>query len=370
VSLVFSPDGLGFYILYLYHIFKKMVSVNRGKLIIDATCAPADISYPTDLALLNGARVHTEKIIDILYKQIKYQTNKKPRTYRNLARKDYLLIAKQRRPSRNKKRQALKKQLQYIKRNLAHIEQLIDSGATLEGLNKKQYKTLLVLTEVYRQQQWLFDNNKQSIEDRIVSLSQPHIRPIVRGKAGKSVEFGAKLSASCFEGYVFLDRMSWDNFNESGDLKAQVEAYHSFTGYYPESVHADRIYRTRENRAWCHEKGIRISGPPLGRPPVNVSKEKKKQALEDDRVRNAIEGKFGEGKRRFGLNRIMAKLDNTSQTTIAITFLVMNLSTWWRRVFYVFLCRADQTMPVFGFNIICAYISLKIRQEKLIFNSV
>ncbi|MEG3918871.1 transposase, partial [Microcoleus sp. T3_A4] len=116
-------------------------------------------------------------------------------------------------------------------------------------------------------------------------------------------------------------------------------------------------------------KGIRISGPPLGRPPVNVSKEKKKQALKDDRIRNAIEGKFGEGKRRFGLNRIMAKLDNTSQTTIAITFLVMNLSTWWRRVFYVFLCRADQTMPVFGLNIICAYILLKIRQDKLIFNS-
>ena len=125
----------------------------------------------------------------------------------------------------------------------------------------------------------------------------------------------------------------------------------------------------RENRAWCHEKGIRISGPPLGRPPVNVSKQKKKP-LEDDRIRNAIEGKFGEGKRRFGLNRIMAKLDNTSQTTIAITFLVMNLSTWWRRVFYVFLCRADQTKPVLGLNIICAYIFLKIRQEKLIFNSV
>jgi hypothetical protein len=119
----------------------------------------------------------------------------------------------------------------YIKRNLAHIEQLIDSGATLEALNKKQYKTLLVLTEVYRQQLWLFENNKQSIEDRIVSLIQPHIRPIVRGKAGKSVEFGAKISASCFEGYVFLDRMSWDNFNESLYLKAQVEAYYKFTWY-------------------------------------------------------------------------------------------------------------------------------------------
>jgi hypothetical protein len=348
----------------------KNKSVNRGKLIIDATCAPADISYPTDLGLLNEARVHSEKIIDILYKQIKYQTHKKPRTYRNLARKDYLAVAKQRRATRNKRRQVLKKQLQYIKRNLAHIEQLIESGATLENLNKKQYKTLLVLTEVYRQQLWLFENNKQSIEDRIVSLSQPHIRPIVRGKAGKKVEFGAKLSASCFEGYVFLDRMSWDNFNESGDLKAQVEAYHRFTGYYPESVHADRIYRTRENRAWCKEKGIRISGPPLGRPPANVTKEKKKQAKEDERIRQAIEGKFGQGKRRFGLNLVMTKLDKTSGTAIAITFLVMNLSTWWRRVFCVFLCLSGKTMPILGPNIICAYIFLKMRQEKLIFNSV
>jgi hypothetical protein len=74
----------------------------------------------------------------------------------------------------------------------------------------------------------------------------------------------------------------------------------------------------------CKERGIRISGLPLGRPPVNVSKEKKKQAAYDERIRNAIEGKFGQGKRRFGLNRVMAKLDNTSGTVIAITFLVMN----------------------------------------------
>ena len=235
-------------------------------------------------------------------------------------------------------------------------------------MSHKIYKTLLVLTEVYRQQQWLFDNNKQSIEQRIVSLSQPHIRPIVRGKAGKKVEFGAKLSASCFEGYVFLDRMSWDSFNESRDLKAQVETYHRFTGYYPESVHADRIYRTRENRAWCKEKGIRISGPPLGRPPAKVSKEKKKQAAYDERIRNAIEGKFGQGKRRFSLNRVMAKLDNTSETVIAITFLVMNLSTWLRRVFCVFLCRTGKTTPVFEFKIISNYILRRLTQEKPILN--
>jgi len=132
---------------------------------------------------------------------------------------------------------------------------------------------------------------------------------------------------------VFLDRISWDNFNESGDLKAQVEAYYRFTGYYPASVHADRIYRTRENRAWCQERGIRISGPPLGRPPAVVSKSKKRQAKEDEKIRQAIEGKFGQAKRRFSLNRVMAKLNNTSETVIAITFLVINLSTWLRRVF-------------------------------------
>jgi hypothetical protein len=311
---------------------------NRGKLILDATCAPGDISYPTDLNLLNQARKQIERIIDLLYEQIKGTLEKKPRTYREIARKDYLEVAKKRRVSQKDRRKAIKKQLQYIKRNLSYIDHLIISGASLENLTNRQYKMLLVVAEIYRQQLWLYENKKQSIDDRIVSLSQPHIRPIVRGKAGKGVEFGAKLSASCFDGYVFLDHISWDNYNESGDLKAQVEAFKNYTGYYPESVHVDKIYRTRENRAWCKERGIVMSGPPLGRPPVNVSKEKKKQDLESERIRNCIEGKFGQGKRRFSLNRVMAKLSHTSQTAIAITFLVMNLSTHLSRVFYAFLC--------------------------------
>lgn len=184
----------------------------------------------------------------------------------------------------------------------------------------------------------MYEKKAQRIEERIVSLSQPHIRPIVRGKAGTPVEFGAKLSASVRDGYVFLDRISWNNFNEAGDLEEQVEAFKRQTGFYPESVHVDRIYRTRSNRVFCKKRGIRISGPPLGRPPANVSPEKKKQALEDERIRSRIEGKFGVSKRRFSLNRIMAKLPHTSQTAIAVTFLVMNLSTLLRQVLCLFLC--------------------------------
>ena len=200
------------------------------------------------------------------------------------------------RVSRKERREAIAKQLQYIKRNLSHIENLVNSGAELTSLSRRQYKMLLVIAEVYRQQLWMYQNESNRIDDRIVSISQPHIRPIVRGKAGRPVEFGAKLSVSCFDEYVFLDHARWDNFNESGDLKDQIEAYKNFTGYYPSSVHVDKIYRTRANRAWCKERGIRLSGSPLGRMPKNVSKEAKKQAQEDERFRNTIEGKFGQAK--------------------------------------------------------------------------
>ena len=226
---------------------------------------------------------------------------------------------------------------------------------------------LLVVAEVYRQQRTLVENNQQSISDRIVSLSQPHIRPIVRGKAGKPVEFGAKISASYFEGYVFLDRISWDNFNESGDLKSQVEAYYNFTGYYPQSVHVDRIYRTRENRAWCKERGIRISGPPLGRPPAYVSPETRKLTTEDEKIRNSIEGKFGQAKRRFSLARVMTKLSYTSETAMAISFLVINLSTWLRRVFCAFLCQFPKTTPFFGSLISKTYLRDYFRSYSLIY---
>ncbi|EAM47663.1 hypothetical protein CwatDRAFT_0392 [Crocosphaera watsonii WH 8501] len=136
---------------------------------------------------------------------------------------------------------------------------------------------------------------------------------------------------------MFLDKISWENFNESCHLKEQVEKYKETFGYYPESVHVDKIYRTRENRNWCKERGIRISGPKLGRPPKNVSEEEKKQAHSDECFRNAIEGKFGQAKRRFSLNLVMTKLPETSITSIAITFLFVNLSKLLRQFLSLFL---------------------------------
>jgi len=148
----------------------------------------------------------------------------------------------------------------------------------------------------------------------------------------KPVEFGAKVSASYVDGFIFLDRLSWENFNESGDLKFQIEKFKENTGHYPKSVHVDQIYRTREKQAFCKEKGIRMSGSPLGRPPANVSPEIKKQALEDERFRSAIEGKFGQEKRKFSLDLLKMKRSDTAETAIAISFLVMNLNTLLARI--------------------------------------
>jgi hypothetical protein len=313
-------------------------SQNKGKLILDATCAPADIRYPTDLGILNQARIETERIIDRLYQPLQGKLIKKPRTCRKIARKEYLKVAKKRKTSTKEIRETIGKQLKYIKKNLLHIEELIKAGSALTNLSKRQQNLLLTIKKVYEQQKQMWEKKTQSVPQRIVSLTQPHIRPIVRGKAGKPTEFGAKLSVSCVDNYIFLDRISWENFNESGDLKTQVEKFKKSYGCYPESLHVDKIYRTRENRAWCKERGIRMSGPKLGRPTKNISKEDKKQAQDDECFRNAIEGKFGQAKRRFSLNLVMTKLPETSETSIAITFLVVNLSRLLRQFFSLFLC--------------------------------
>ena len=302
---------------------------NGGKLIIDATCTPADVAYPTDLNLLNDAREKTDEIIDAMHQSF-IGRRQRPRTYRDKARRDYLAVAKQKKPSYKKIRKAIGKQLNYLRRNLQHIEKMAEDGL-LRCLGKRLYRLLLVINEVYRQQRLMYENGEHKIAGRIVSLSQPHVRPIVRGKSKSPVEFGAKISTAVVDGFGFVDTISWEAYNESGDLKGQVERYRERFGFYPESVHADKIYRTRENLQYCKANGIRLSGHPLGRPKTVTAenaealKLEKKQIYRDEIDRIAIEGKFGQGKRCFSLDRIMAKLAGTSETVIMVVFLVMNL---------------------------------------------
>jgi len=296
-----------------------------GKLLLDATCIPQDIRYPNDLSLLNEVREKTEKIVDRLH-EAEGKRGKKPRTYRKRARKEYLSLAKRRNKKREAIRRGLRKQLGYVRRNLKTIEKQVKDGG-LRGLSKQEYRNLLVCQEVFRQQELMYKKNEHRIEDRIVSITQPHIRPIKRGKAGVETEFGSKLLVSVVDGYTRIEKLSWDNYNESTLFIGSVEAYKKRYGYYPESVHVDKIFLTKENRKHCKEHGIRISGPPLGRPSGDVNKTREARRLEaqDARDRIPVEGKFGNCKRKYGLNRIFAKKTDTSECEIAIGILLLNL---------------------------------------------
>jgi len=167
---------------------------NKGHLIVDATVAPADIKYPTDLDLLNDVREKSEQLIDLLY--VADRGKVKPRTYRQKARKDYLAATKQRKKRKKTIRKALRKQLGYISRNFKTIEKLLDENSS-QGfpLAYKYQKMYWVIQEVYRQQKQMYDEKTHKTADRLVSISQPHVRPIVRGKSGREVEFGAKYQS-------------------------------------------------------------------------------------------------------------------------------------------------------------------------------
>jgi hypothetical protein len=314
---------------------------HQGRLLLDATVVEQAIRFPTDLSLLNEAREFSELIIDILCKHL--QVDPKPRTYRQKARAAYLAVAKQKRPGAKALRRGLKQQLQYLRRNLGHIEQLIapiPQGTPLPLPRWLQYR-YWVIQHLYQQQGDMYQNKTRRCDHRIVSISQPYVRPIVRGKLDKPVEFGAKLSVSLTgDGLAHVDHLRWDAFHEGQDLVTQVEAYRARYGHYPEKVLADPLYGTRHNRDYLKQRGIHFAGKPLGRPKQETDdnreqlQQAKEQRRQDYLQRIPIEGKFGQGKNGYRLNDIRAKRANTSFAWINSIFLVMNLLIL-ERIFFV-----------------------------------
>ena len=256
---------------------------NKGILTLDATCAPVNIRYPQDISLLNEAR---EKLETIIYRFCKSYGLPLPRRYRRRARRDYLTITKSRKHSAEKIRKALRKQLSYVARDIRYLDGFMGEGYAMTDKEINWYLTILTL---YEQQKYMYDNRVHSVAHRIVSIPQPWIRPVVRGKTKAPVEFGAKFDLSLdSDGYGHIEKISFEAYNESACLIEAVERFKTRTGHYPERVLADQIYRTRENRKYCKDHGIRISGPKLGRPGIRT-KTDKKQEYQDNSDRIEVE---------------------------------------------------------------------------------
>jgi len=304
----------------------------KGKLILDATVANQAIKYPNDLDLLNDAREFSEQFIDLCHELFKLGS--KPRTYRVEARKEYLSVVKLKKKSSKKIHKAVGKQLNYLRRNLGYLEIILLSLTKLRRLRipASIWRKFWIIQELYRQQREMHSEQKHRCDDRIVSISQPHIRPIVRGKVKATVEFGAKIGISLVNGFATIDNISYDAYHEGIDLKKAVENYKNVRGYYPEVVIVDPAYGTLENRKYLKDLKIRYGGKPLGARKKETAENKEELKTEKKRrrldylLRITVEGKFGQGKGRYRLNYIRAKLASTTASWIGAIFFVMNLA--------------------------------------------
>ena len=275
---------------------------NIGTEILDATVSPSNIRYPQDFSLTNEAREKLEAMIDRLHKT--YHPWKKPRTYRRTARQEYLELSKSKKKTVKKIRSYLRRDLERIRRDMGYIEEYREAGYELTVSELAVYETI---KELYRQQKYMFDHKTHTVENRIVSLSQPYIRPIVRGKAKSPVEFGAKYDISIDEnGHARLEKITFDPYDESTIFIDAIERYHTRIGHYPRRVLADKIYRTRENLRFCKDKHIEISGPKPGRPAEGKGRASKDEK-QDEKDRIEAERFFSLDKRRNGAGLIMRR---------------------------------------------------------------
>lgn len=306
-------------------------AADESTTILDATCAPSYISFPTDTGILNESRKRLEKIIDELYE--KSGLSEKPRTYRRTVDSEYRSFSKKKKNSSEEIKKMKNRLLNCLKRNFRHIESFVASGIEISEKQRNYYETV---QKIYAQQKEMYDKGINRTENRIVSLDKPFLRPVVRGKKGTPVEFGAKFDVSLDEnGWARMEKISFNPYNESEVLINALERYREREGKYPKRVLCDGIYRTRKNISFCKEHSIRISGPRLGRPQADKSKENKKIERQDLKDRIAIERFFSLAKRSNGMGVIKAKLAETTIMTIALSVLVTNLFSICYRYFFV-----------------------------------
>ena len=300
-----------------------------GTMKIDATCCDAEVRYPTDCNLLEDGSNLIDRLLDKFCTRHKII---KPRTRRVESRQAFIQLTRKKRKG---KKLIDKTKLVQIRCLQADFQTFFDflgkySSNLLACFSRRDCKWLMAAIKMYDQQKMMFEQNVRSCADRIISIYQPHLRPIVRGKAKAKVEFGAKIGASIVNGYTYVDRLSWDAYNESSDLVAQMELYKLRFGMFPKEVQADKLYLGKENRKYIKACHVNCYNRPLGRPPKEENDshaDDKKRAIGE---RNEIEGTFGTSKRVYRANNIRAKLDDTADTWIGACFFAKNVMKFLR----------------------------------------
>jgi hypothetical protein len=281
----------------------------------DATVYESYIKYPTDVKLLWDCIEWIQGRIEYLCREEGW---KMPRSKYKHQQTKHLLFMKQRRKTYKQERRRRRALLYLLDKLLGQYQSLLNrlGRQVIEKILPAVFQRLKVVRTILIQQRYHFDQPEKSVPNRIVSLYKPYIRPIVRGKENKAVEFGAKVHQMQVGGCNFIEHLDFEAFHEGLRLKKAVHLHRRYFGPLRQYA-ADRIYASNRNRSWCRVNNISTCFIPKGR--QGADKEQAdllRQVLGAVRA-TVLEGSFGNEKNHYLLRKVRAR---TQETEVAWIF--------------------------------------------------
>ena len=256
--------------------------------------------------------------------------------------RDNMAYMKQRRHTKQRTRKIIRRLLDLLGKILTELRRLDRENPCAGFFSDKQLAEIETITKIYRQQRnhQKSGNAKESIPDRIVSVNKPYVRPIVRGKEIKKVEFGAKCNNILIDGMSFIEKLSFNAFNEGTRLVQCVKLAEKLFGEKITKLGGDCSYSGNDNRTFCSDENIVTSFVQKGKKreaSASVSLVRKELA----RVRaTAMEGSFGTQKEHYGLKRINGRIKRTEILIIFFGIHTAKVVQLARRIAKAELCQA------------------------------
>jgi len=284
----------------------------------DATVFESYIEYPTDAKLLWNSCTHVYCMIKQARKNARLRDT---RINHDKHKSKWLHFAKSKKKTKRQNKKICKQLLKYLERLIKQLDQLQQKH--ILTLSAGQYNRLDTINTV-KEQQWKHYFGKEArVPDRIVSLHKPYVRPIVRGKEVKPVEFGAKVNMLLVDGISFMEHFSFDNFNEGTRLQSTIHLQRKYFGACYQ-IGADAIYATNKNRKYCTKNEIATSFVAKGNEGKNKEQKSQMRSILGKVRSTVLEGSFGNEKNHYQMNKIKAKTKDNEKAWIFFSLLACN----------------------------------------------
>ena len=321
-----GEEGMRFIVEVIQSTLKRKPLVKKGKLIVDTTCVPADILYPTDVRLLERCR---REVLRLMQKAKDFGLKLSYRTYSRVARKIFVTFSKISKPKPKTRKNVHKKMIQFVRRNLKQLQDLREKSTQELGpqatTSKRILRFLQRLKTSSQKIQIILNQQKQvyhgrlSIPGRIVSLHKDHVRPIMRGKFPLSTEFGPKILVAVYRGWTHVVKVFQNNVPDSSLVLATLLWFKRTFGHFPTELLGDRGLSSRRNEQTLNFVSVRSGLQPRGNKPLNPKQKK------DIRDRLAIEARISLAKRMTGWGRLMSRTPSHDHSWITLDSLAANL---------------------------------------------